>query len=152
MSTRPNQGSVADVVNVSADLLAVRDVNEARSEMIVDISLHTSWVDSRLFEAVKRDTLIVNKIPDIWIPDVQIANSASGPKEMLANQFIQISRDGLVRLSQKQTVRINCQISHAKYPFDRQLCKVQINSCKLYFLYCFSSYFNQSNCFRKKYL
>lgn len=130
-TTRPNQGGVADVVNISVDLLAIRDLNEARSEMTVDMSLHTSWVDSRLIEAVNKDTLIVNQMPDIWRPDIQIANSASSSSmDSNSNYFLQLNKEGLVKLSRKQTARITCPISHAKYPFDRQICRLQINSCK----------------------
>ncbi|CAL8107451.1 unnamed protein product [Orchesella dallaii] len=125
-SSRPNQDGVADVVNVSIELLSIRGVSETKSEMTVDITMHTSWVDARLLEQVTRDTFFVGHIPSIWIPSVQIANSESGSHA--SNKALLLGKDGLVKFSQKLTTQISCPISLAKYPFDRQACRLQLNS------------------------
>ncbi|ODN00779.1 Gamma-aminobutyric acid receptor subunit delta, partial [Orchesella cincta] len=125
-SARPNQDGVADVVNVSIELLSIRGVSETKSEMTVDIAMHTSWVDARLLEQVSRDTLFVGHIPTIWIPSVQIANSESGSHA--SSKALHLGKDGLVKYSKKMTTHISCPISLAKYPFDRQACRLQLNS------------------------
>lgn len=74
----------------------------------------------------------------IWVPDTFFANEkwAQFHQATTFNTFIRIRANGDVLRSIRLTVTSSCPMNLQYFPMDRQLCTIEIESCKFenYFL------------------
>jgi hypothetical protein len=76
-SVRPNNDGIADVVNISVEIISIGRVDELEQSFSVDFVLRAFWLDKRLVNLVERETVFVDNLPSVWIPALSIVNSVS---------------------------------------------------------------------------
>lgn len=106
-----------------------------QNEIKVQITFRQSWVDDRLRFYDKHgqiEYLTLKDFSKIWTPDTFFKNEREGHFHNLLspNQLIRIYPDGTVLYSIRISLTLACPMDLKYYPFDRQICNIDLASCK----------------------
>ena len=139
------------VIDVSADIVSILDIDEISSIFQVQFFLHFSWYDPRLtFHNLKTDTGLNALSPEekqkIWVPSLVFANTENRLSTLVdKDSIVTISRTGnytlpgtedventhifagsenKITLSRFYNIRFLCYYSMQWYPFDVQTCSL----------------------------
>ena len=132
---RPNYGGVPVTVGVSLYILSIGDLSEKDMDFTFDMYFRQFWSDPRLSfdrHAFGIDKLVVGAeyIKLIWVPDTFFVNEkiALFHQATTENQFLRITHTGEVLRSMRLTIKATCPMNLANFPFDAQMCTVEIES------------------------
>ncbi|KPJ09149.1 Gamma-aminobutyric acid receptor subunit beta [Papilio machaon] len=108
----------------------------ARADFTLDFYFRQFWTDPRL--AYKKrpgvETLSVGSefIRNIWVPDTFFVNEKQSYFHIAttSNEFIRIHHSGSITRSIRLTITASCPMDLQYFPMDRQLCNIEIESCK----------------------
>lgn len=118
-------------VNLSLTLSinSIVNVNEIDGTLTTRLTLQMKWFDFSLawnistFNGISQIQMMSS---DIWTPDLIIYNSLTTSPLDKANSMVTVTNDGIVIWSPNFLLITSCTISVAKFPFDSQMCDIQI--------------------------
>lgn len=124
-------------MRVSANFLVrnIEEINDAKGEWKAQLTFRQTWVDDRLKFDNKMGRiryLYLNKASKIWTPDTFFKNEReSHHHELLSpNTLLRIYPDGKVLYSVRISLTMSCPMDLALFPFDEQVCSIEVTSCK----------------------
>ncbi|XP_060600727.1 glycine receptor subunit alpha-2-like isoform X1 [Ruditapes philippinarum] len=136
--TPPNYDSLeAAVVKCYLDVNQVDSIREAHMDFTADIGLHLTWKDTKLMENIRQykytfdyldfDALNMEKV---WVPDIYFPNEkkAAVHNIMMANKMLRLYKNSTVSYKIRVSVTLSCQMDLRKYPFDKQVCSILMES------------------------
>ena len=103
----------------------------------ISIFLRQSWVDPRLaYNRLTNKTMVgpanvdSKYVDDIWTPDLYFQNEKKSRKHEILkdNIFLEIAPDGQIMLSQRVTITLSCAMNFKRFPFDSQICDLDLQS------------------------
>ncbi|KAK3089220.1 hypothetical protein FSP39_001845, partial [Pinctada imbricata] len=99
----------------------------------VSFILRQRWYDERLaFNSsnISHVELDINTMKKIWVPDAYIVNEKQADihKVTMQNKLMHVYSDGKVVYSLRISGRYSCNMDLHKYPHDKQICKMFIES------------------------
>uniref|UniRef100_A0A8K9V8Q4 Gamma-aminobutyric acid receptor subunit pi n=1 Tax=Oncorhynchus mykiss TaxID=8022 RepID=A0A8K9V8Q4_ONCMY len=124
-----NEGPVE--IGMSLDIASIDAISEINMDYTATIFLRQRWRDSRLVfpgnESVSVDGRLVSLL---WIPDTFIPDSKRSflHDVTVENRLIRIFSNGTVLYALRITATIACNMDLTKYPMDRQVCTLQLES------------------------
>lgn len=125
-------------VGVTMHIISISSVSEVHMDFTSDFYFRQAWRDDRLsfkprpgIDALKVGAEVAKRI---WVPDTFFANekSAQFHKATTPNTFIRIRSNGDILLSIRLTVTNSCPMNLQYFPMDRQMCTIEVESCKLH--------------------
>ena len=132
---RPNYGGIPVTVGVTLYILSIGDLSEKFMDFTFDMYFRQFWSDPRLsFVSAEFgiEKLVVGAeyIKLIWVPDTFFVNEkiALFHQATTENQFLRITHTGEVLRSMRLTIKATCPMNLANFPFDEQMCTVEIES------------------------
>ncbi|KAJ8014953.1 hypothetical protein DPEC_G00021120 [Dallia pectoralis] len=128
---RPNFNEGPVEIGMSLDIASIDAISEINMDYTATIFLRQRWRDSRLVfpgnESVSVDGRLVSLL---WIPDTFIPDSKRSflHDVTVDNRLIRIFSNGTVLYALRITATIACNMDLTKYPMDRQVCTLQLES------------------------
>nr|XP_029503727.1 gamma-aminobutyric acid receptor subunit pi-like [Oncorhynchus nerka] len=128
---RPNFNEGPVEIGMSLDIASIDAISEINMDYTATIFLRQRWRDSRLVfpgnESVSVDGRLVSLL---WIPDTFIPDSKRSflHDVTMENRLIRIFSNGTVLYALRITATIACNMDLTKYPMDRQVCTLQLES------------------------
>ncbi|XP_035506199.2 gamma-aminobutyric acid receptor subunit pi [Scophthalmus maximus] len=128
---RPNFNEGPVEIGMSLDIASIDAISEINMDYTATIFLRQRWRDSRLVfpgnESVSLDGRLVSLL---WIPDTFIPDSKRSflHDVTVENRLIRIFSNGTVLYALRITATIACNMDLTKYPMDRQVCTLQLES------------------------
>uniref|UniRef100_A0A3Q0SBE2 Gamma-aminobutyric acid type A receptor subunit pi n=1 Tax=Amphilophus citrinellus TaxID=61819 RepID=A0A3Q0SBE2_AMPCI len=128
---RPNFNEGPVEIGMSLDIASIDAISEINMDYTATIFLRQRWRDSRLMfpgsESVSVDGRLVSLL---WIPDTFIPDSKRSflHDVTVENRLIRIFSNGTVLYALRITATIACNMDLTKYPMDRQVCTLQLES------------------------
>ena len=105
-------------------------------EYSVQVTFREQWIDSRL-RFNNRDGsiryLVLTDPNRVWRPDLFFKNEKEGHFHdiIMPNVLLRIYPDGMVLYSIRISLVLACPMDLKYYPLDKQVCSIQMASCKL---------------------
>ncbi|XP_056899397.1 gamma-aminobutyric acid receptor subunit pi isoform X1 [Takifugu flavidus] len=130
---RPNFNEGPVEIGMSLDIASIDAISEINMDYTATIFLRQRWRDSRLVfpgnESISVDGRLVSLL---WIPDTFIPDSKRSflHDVTVENRLIRIFSNGTVLYALRITATIACNMDLTKYPMDRQVCTLQLESCE----------------------
>nr|XP_006002506.1 PREDICTED: gamma-aminobutyric acid receptor subunit pi [Latimeria chalumnae] len=128
---RPNFDGEPVKVGMSLDIASIDAVSEINMDYTATIFLRQRWIDERLlFEGNKSLSLDGRLVELLWVPDTFIVDSKKSFLHDITveNRLIRIFANGTVLYAIRITATIACNMDLTKYPMDRQVCTLQLES------------------------
>ncbi|XP_030621410.1 gamma-aminobutyric acid receptor subunit pi [Chanos chanos] len=128
---RPNFNEGPVEIGMSLDIASIDAISEINMDYTATIFLRQRWRDSRLVfpgnESLSLDGRLVSLL---WIPDTFIPDSKRSflHDVTVENRLIRIFSNGTVLYALRITATIACNMDLTKYPMDRQVCLLQLES------------------------
>jgi len=124
------------VLNVSVNILVldVFNVDETKHEFSVTMYLRQHWLDQRLqytrIPGMNQFVLDAYHATLLWTPDTFILNERNSVlhKFGILQEYTKIRPDGRILQSSRVTVTASCKMNLGYFPFDRQLCGLELAS------------------------
>ena len=118
-------------------IVAINSVSEEDMSFTVNMYFRQSWNDSRLAfeddEGLEEIIFGAEKTGEIWKPDTFFVNKKPAKYEGSATDMdtaLIIKKDGAILWSQRMSLTASCPMDLSYYPFDSQLCSLEIESFK----------------------
>ena len=125
------------LVKIGYFIFGFSDISELNMDFTLSYYMRITWIDSRLrfepsdFGNISEVTLHPEQMESIWRPDPFYRNekgkSISGSFSV-ADSLSRIYSSGKVFLSRKLETTFRCQMRLHYYPFDTQMCSMEIGS------------------------
>ena len=128
------------VTRIGYFIFGFSDISEKNMDFTLSYYMRTKWNDSRLRFSREENksnnyvTLNPKQMDEIWRPDPFYRNERGksiSEKFFIADSFSRIYSSGEVHLSRKLETTFRCQMSLYDYPFDTQICSMDIGSYAL---------------------
>lgn len=133
---RPNYGGPPVEVGVTMYVLSISSLSEVKMDFTLDFYFRQFWTDPRLAYRKRPgvETLSVGSefIKNIWVPDTFFVNEKQSYFHIAttSNEFIRVHHSGSITRSIRLTITASCPMGLQYFPMDRQLCHIEIESCK----------------------
>ena len=122
-------------VEMNANIQQIVTIDEKQQIMTSSFFISQVWIDSRLSWTpnVTNGNISVIMLPvkSIWIPDTMILNSADTTSYLPVTDYsyasIQYSGEVFMILP-ALTVKTRCMMNSQKFPFDKQMCSINLTS------------------------
>ncbi|NXQ97715.1 GBRP protein, partial [Sagittarius serpentarius] len=112
-------------VGMSLDIASIDTISEINMDYTATIFLRQRWTDERLcFNGNKSLSLDGRLVEMLWVPDTFIVDSK---KSFLHDITVE---NRLIRIYPNGTVLYALRMDLTKYPMDKQMCTLQLESCK----------------------
>jgi len=134
---RPRYGESPTQVGMSMYVLAINDISETEHKFSMDFYFRQFWEDPRLrwdpSEYGGLDRMVQKEFRDtIWTPDTFFVNSKGdvqdGSWAPSRETFVRILHSGEVLVSDRLNAEFSCPMYSGLYPFDSNLCYIEIES------------------------
>ncbi|XP_056295415.1 gamma-aminobutyric acid receptor subunit pi [Pseudoliparis swirei] len=128
---RPNFNEGPVEIGMSLDIASIDAVSEINMDYTATIFLRQRGRDSRLvFPGNKSVSVDGRLVSLLWIPDTFIPDSKRSflHDVTVENRLIRIFSNGTVLYALRITATIACNMDLTKYPMDRQVCTLQLES------------------------
>ncbi|CAG7816065.1 unnamed protein product [Allacma fusca] len=130
----PTEGGLPLKLEFSVVLVNVRDIDEKKQDITMEMNLRIFWTDSRLKNLTDgADYVVLN--PEsfekyLWRPDVFInhAKSVNHTALLTMPTSMRLFSNGSIRYSSRISTTLACQMNFKYYPADTQHCKVDLMS------------------------
>ena len=128
------------VVSIGYFIIGFSDISEKNMDFTLSYYMRMKWLDSRLnfsreeYGNITYVTLNPEQMNEIWRPDPFYRNERGKSISQdfsLSDSFSRIYYSGEVHLSRKLETMFRCQMSLYDYPFDTQICHMDIGSYAL---------------------
>uniref|UniRef100_A0A336MTR4 Gamma-aminobutyric acid receptor subunit beta n=1 Tax=Culicoides sonorensis TaxID=179676 RepID=A0A336MTR4_CULSO len=135
LTVRSSNGPPVEV-GVTMYVLSISSVSEVLMDFTLDFYFRQFWTDPRLAFRKRPgvETLSVGSefIKNIWVPDTFFVNEKQSYFHIAttSNEFIRIHHSGSITRSIRLTITASCPMNLQYFPMDRQLCHIEIESCK----------------------
>lgn len=102
----------------------------------MQINLRYEWTDPRLkYDDINGELspIYIDNTSRIWTPDVFFPNELTGNKHSMVtdNSLTRLYPDGRIYHASRFTLTLICSnMKSNRYPFDQQVCPLQIAPCK----------------------
>ena len=124
-----------DTVNVSfgLEVTGLVEFNQVSEKVKFNFLMKYIWHDDYLTWDINDYNInFINIDPKlIWLPDLELYNSASKPENWLGDGVIKIYNTGLVYWIIPVIYDFSCPLKLSEFPFDKQQCKMTMGSWKL---------------------
>jgi hypothetical protein len=124
-----------DTVNVSfgVEVTSLEEFNQVSEKVKFNFLMKYMWHDDYLvWNRSDFDLKFINLDPKlVWLPDLELYNSASKPENWLGDGVIKIYNTGLVYWIIPVLYDFSCPLQLNNFPFDQQICKMTMGSWKL---------------------
>ena len=136
---RPNNKNEtgADIPTIITTNIYIRSIDyicTKKMELSGQITFRQQWNDPRLKFENKEEIKYLNLVDDtrIWKPDTFFSNSKHTERmvDLQPNVLMRIYPNGNVLYSIRLNVVLSCPMDLKHYPFDIQVCPLQLASCK----------------------
>ncbi|XP_041122855.1 gamma-aminobutyric acid receptor subunit pi-like [Polyodon spathula] len=128
---KPNFNEGPIEIGMSLGIASIDAISEINMDYTATIFLRQQWMDERLlFEGNKSLSLDRRLVELLWVPDTFIVNSRKSFLHDITveNRLIRIFSNGTVFYALRITATIACNMDLTKYPMDRQMCTLQLES------------------------
>ncbi|KAM9377630.1 gamma-aminobutyric acid receptor subunit pi [Pholidichthys leucotaenia] len=128
---RPNFNEGPVEIGMSLDIASIDAISEINMDYTATIFLRQRWRDARLtFPGNGSVSLDGRLVSLLWIPDTFIPDSKRSflHDVTVENRLIRIFSNGTVLYALRITATIACNMDLTKYPMDRQVCTLQLES------------------------
>ena len=122
-------------VDISASLQQIVAMDEKQQVMTSSSFISQMWLDLRLSwtpdNSNNNITVVMLPTKSLWIPDTMILNSADANGYLTVSDYslTSVAYTGLVYLTLPAlTVKTRCDLFVQKFPFDRQICTINLTS------------------------
>ncbi|XP_052793559.1 glycine receptor subunit alpha-2-like isoform X2 [Mya arenaria] len=115
----------------------VDTIREADMDFTVDLKLHLTWKNPHIinnFKSIKVDfdylDFDAQNMQKVWVPDIYFPNEkrAAVHTIMMDNKMLRLYSDSTVKYIIRVAVTLSCRMNLRKYPFDKQVCSIMIES------------------------
>ena len=122
-------------VDITASLQQIVSIDEKQQIMTSSSFISQTWRDDRL-SWTQNDTndfpkVIMLPVKSLWIPDTMVLNSADATGYLTVSDYslASITSGGQVyMILPALTVKTRCELIVQKFPFDRQVCTINLTS------------------------
>ena len=121
-------------MDITASIQQILSIDDKQQIMTSSLFITQAWTDERLSwtpSAYSYINVTMLPVKNIWIPDTFILNSAdsSGYLSVSDYSLASVYYDGSVTMILPAlTVKTRCTIISQKFPFDKQLCSINLTS------------------------
>ncbi|KAJ8307692.1 LOW QUALITY PROTEIN: hypothetical protein KUTeg_014757 [Tegillarca granosa] len=126
-NARPSMDPLQAInISLTLSLNSIVNVNEVTGTLTTRITLQIRWLDFSLawnISTFKGISKIQMKTSDVWTPDLVIFNSLTSSPLDKENS---VTNNGFVSWTPNFLLDTSCKISVAKFPFDSQICEIQV--------------------------
>ena len=129
MSLSPDEDTV--MINVSIVLASVLNVDDSQQIMTSTLICSVCWRDSSLSWSPSSHgevEMIELDVDSVWTPYVFIVNSPIFQDIHSHSNHLKVLSDGSVQAVGAITVDTMCNMAHAKFPFDTQVCPIIVST------------------------
>ena len=96
----------------------------------LNMEVHMDWYDDYLkWDTTKDETIIVPNYK-IWMPDLELYNSAADPEEYESINSVLLHSNGHIFFDKPIIYSFSCTLDLKKFPFDKQECFMTFGSWK----------------------
>ncbi|KAJ8307691.1 hypothetical protein KUTeg_014756, partial [Tegillarca granosa] len=116
-------------ISLTLSLNSIVNVNEVTGTLTTRVTMQIRWLDFSLawnISTFKGISKIQMKTSDVWTPDLVIFNSLTSSPLDKENSLVTVTNNGFVSWTPNFLLDTSCKISVAKFPFDSQICEIQI--------------------------
>ncbi|CAI9725134.1 glycine receptor subunit alpha-1-like isoform X3 [Octopus vulgaris] len=113
---------------------SIDSINEATMDFTLSMFLYQRWCEHRLmFRGIVNTTYLeldANAIKEIWVPDLYFPNEkrSNFHEVTMANRMLRINEEGNTLFSMRITMTLTCKMNLRNFPFDKQVCSMQVAS------------------------
>ncbi|XP_059534435.1 gamma-aminobutyric acid receptor subunit theta [Myotis daubentonii] len=129
---RPHFGGDPVPVGISMYVSNIEHISEITMDCKVTMFFHQTWKDPRLAycETNLNLTLDYRMADKLWLPDCYFLNSKDTfvHDMTVENRMFQLHPDGTVHYGIRLTTTAACSMNLQKYPLDKQICKLEVES------------------------
>lgn len=135
----PKKSNQATIVYFHVTVMGLDSLDENSMTYVADIFIAQTWKDHRLRLPENMTSeyrlLEVDWLKNMWRPDSFFKNAKSVIFQTMTipNHYIWLYKDKTILYMVKLTLKLSCIMNFAIYPHDTQECKLQMESCKLYY-------------------
>ena len=121
-------------VDITASLQQIVAIDEKQAIMTSSSFISQTWYDDRLSWTPSSNNnieVVMLPVKSLWIPDTMILNSAdtSGYFTVSDYSLASVNNEGQVyMILPALTIRTRCNIFVRKFPFDQQMCSINVTS------------------------
>ena len=148
-----NEKNQPVLVHVSVVVSNIRAVSEVTMDYSLELFYREYWMDPRLiydkekFKNKSELALHESYANFLWHPDTFMPNAIASKnprKQSISHRsLLRLNENGHVLYSRRLSIVAECPMDLTLFPFDSQICKLGIESCKFSFRsYCYIFDFN----------
>ncbi len=114
----------------------IQEIDDVANQYKLQLTFRQKWTDDRLkfnsFNGQIKYINLVNGHYQIWKPDTFFKNEREGHfhNMLTPNQLVRVYPDGTVLYSVRVSLVLFCPMNLRYYPADRQVCQIELASCK----------------------
>lgn len=113
---------------------SIDSINEATMDFTLSMFLYQRWTEYRLiFQNIVNATYLeldANAIEKIWVPDLYFPNEkrSNFHDVTMPNRMLRMYEKGDILFTLRITLTLTCKMNLRNFPFDKQVCYMQIAS------------------------
>ena len=122
-------------VDITAKLQQIVAIDEKQQIMTSSSFISQTWFDDRLSWTLNTSntsiTVVMLPVKSLWIPDTMVLNSADANGYLSVNDYSLASVDytgQVYMILPALTIRTKCTLYVRKFPFDQQMCSIDLTS------------------------
>ncbi|XP_060556702.1 glycine receptor subunit alpha-3-like, partial [Ruditapes philippinarum] len=121
-------------VNVSLYINSIDSIDEQKMDFTLSTFVSQEWIDTRLSfrNLILADYLELDSrlMENVWVPDLYVRNEKQAyfHTVTIPNKMLHIYKNGVVKYRSRITLTASCPMKLHKYPMDRQMCSLFIQS------------------------
>ena len=122
------------LVDITASIQQIVSIDDKQQIMTSSSFITQMWTDERLTwvpSSANNIEVVMLPVKSLWIPDTFVLNSADANGYLTINDYslASIDSDGNVAMILPAlTIRTRCNLFAQKFPFDRQVCAINLTS------------------------
>ncbi|XP_070206512.1 neuronal acetylcholine receptor subunit alpha-6-like [Littorina saxatilis] len=131
-NVRPTlNASQPTVVNVTLNLLSLRDVNMKEQQIKMLVCLEFQWTDELMVwdpDDYGNERAIFIPQKQIWVPDMTVDQYLGDASLKIGDDslLLKVVSEGIVKWSPGLTLQTSCAVNIMYYPFDQQVCEWEV--------------------------
>lgn len=131
----PLENGQPNRIEATMDILSIPSLDEIKEQIMIEVRVTHIWKDNRLLTGNLASTVELepSSIADLWTPDSYFHHTKelNFVRLMTPAASMEISPDQTIKYSVMVMLTIGCPMTFKNYPMDQQVCKLEMQSCKL---------------------
>jgi hypothetical protein len=117
-------------VQLGLGVKTIESFNQMEETISLNVWQRMNWVDEKLvWSSNMSDLSFISLDPnEIWTPDLELLNAATRPEIYTLKGGLYLYSDGSVIYSKPTILDFSCPLELAHFPFDTQICSLNISS------------------------